>query len=225
MVLKEYLKLFLDKNLNPDNSIIVFDLNGVVLDLNKTEFYSKLLKLITFRRTYRFLTSGVLFDIYTKWRANCKCGEEYYKLISQKYPQLNLTMKNLIELDSCQNLNFQVVEIIKNLKEKGYKVWVFTNMGIDCYNSIYQKYPEVFKLFDGVQACTEKDNYVCKPNKNAFDLFLKRINSVYQDQRKIIFIDDRKKNIEASNQYNQILGIQFGNAENLKLDLKRIIKN
>ncbi len=42
-----------------------------------------------------------------------------------------------------------IIEIIKELKDKGYKVYVLSNCAQETYDKLKIKYPGIYSLFDG----------------------------------------------------------------------------
>ena len=118
----------------------------------------------------------------------------------------------------------QTVAILEELKANGYTHHVGSNMGITTFNTITdaQKYPQfahIFKNFDlsKSQVVTRGTDKFKKPKPTFFELYLEK-NNLDPKTTRIIFIDDRRKNVKAA----QSLGLEalrFKNAKQLRRDL------
>ncbi len=87
-------------------------------------------------------------------------------------------------------------ELIVKLKERGYKLYVLSNMAHEYIN--YIRTLDVYNCFDGeVISCEER---VVKPEAKIYEIALKRYDL---DPSQTLFIDDRKVNVVAA----QELGI------------------
>ena len=84
-------------------------------------------------------------------------------------------------------------KLIAELKDKGYKLYVLSNMSREFINFLRQQ--EVYENFDGDVISCEVG--VVKPMPEIYDLLLDRFAL---DPSETIFIDDRKENIEAAAQ-------------------------
>jgi FMN phosphatase YigB (HAD superfamily) len=118
----------------------------------------------------------------------------------------------------------KTVDILKELKEKGYTHHVGSNMGVTTFNTITdpQKYPQfahIFKNFDldKSQVISHDTDQFKKPHPHYFELYLKK-NNLDPKTTRIIFIDDRRKNIKAANALG-LEGVRFKNATQLRKDL------
>ena len=84
-------------------------------------------------------------------------------------------------------------KLIAELKDKGYKLYVLSNMSREFINFLRQQ--EVYENFDGDVISCEVG--VVKPMPEIYDLLLDRFAL---DPSETIFIDDRIENIEAAAQ-------------------------
>lgn len=83
-------------------------------------------------------------------------------------------------------------KLIAELKAKGYKLYVLSNMSREFIDFLRQQ--EVYCNFDGDVISCEVG--VVKPMPEIYDLLLQRFDL---NPEETIFIDDRKENIEAAN--------------------------
>lgn len=117
---------------------------------------------------------------------------------NHKYEEL--TKNFLHEWYKTQPINRDIVEIAKKLKEKGYNLFVLSNMAVETYE--YFKNDEFFDLCTGIVISAQE--HVKKPNKEIYKLLLNRYNLKAEE---CLFIDDDDsgKNYEAANEIG-ILG-------------------
>lgn len=88
-------------------------------------------------------------------------------------------------------INNEILELIKNIKEKGYNTYVLSNAPLDIDK--YLKDKKLNQLFNGiVLSAFEK---IVKPNKEIYELILNRFNLKAEES---VFIDDRLENVEAA---------------------------
>ena len=84
------------------------------------------------------------------------------------------------------------VEILKELKHKGYRLYVLSNFHLLAYEDVTKRY-DFFKYFDGgIISYKEK---LMKPEKDIYDKLIQRYKINPQES---IFIDDTTENIESA---------------------------
>lgn len=111
-------------------------------------------------------------------------------------------------------INNEILELIKNIKQKGYNTYVLSNAPLDIDK--YLKDKKLDKLFDGIiLSAFEK---LVKPNEKIYELILNRFNL---KAKECTFIDDRLENVEAAKRVG-IDAFQF-DYKNIKA-LKEYIK-
>lgn len=81
--------------------------------------------------------------------------------------------------------------LIKELSEKGYRLFCLSNMSIEFYD--YLKEREVFNYFEG-QIISALE-HVIKPEKEIYEVLMNRYDVVPGES---VFIDDLEKNVEAA---------------------------
>jgi epoxide hydrolase-like predicted phosphatase len=86
-----------------------------------------------------------------------------------------------------------MIELIKQLKDAGYRLFFLTNAPHELYNTIKTHYSEIMNLFDGgIISC---QTHILKPDKQMFTNIL----DTYQlNSQKCIFIDRKEENILAA---------------------------
>jgi len=105
------------------------------------------------------------------------------------------------------------VDIIHELKEKGYSLHILSNIWPSSYAVLEKNFSALFSLFDTVQIqIREGDNRIEKPTPAYFQHYLDQYNP---KNKQIIFVDDKEKNIKAAQQHD-IIGVKFENPKQLR---------
>ena len=168
---------------------IVFDLGGVVVAHNEEGFRDKL---------------GKFFDFV--FGPDMKCVPSFWYDYDLGLLTIDETAAEVAKFRDCdaatakahmlQAIALQeevepTVELIKELKAKGYKVYVLSNMSKE-YIEFLRKLP-VFDLFDKqVVSC---EIHLGKPDRRIYEYLL---DYCALDPAETIFIDDRKDNVDAA---------------------------
>lgn len=105
---------------------------------------------------------------------------------------------------------------LKELKNKGYAIYILSDLSIDSYN--YNKQFDFFNDVIGDVYSFEIGS--TKPNKKNYETLLSKYNLIAKET---IFIDDRLDNIQAANTFG-IHGIQFTSLEDVKKQIS-ILEN
>jgi FMN phosphatase YigB (HAD superfamily) len=124
------------------------------------------------------------------------------------------------ELVNAQIPNTPVVNLIKELKQRGYKIYLFSNIGTQQLQDLITKLPDIFTHFDGFHPALPELDYAKKPSKIVFESFLKKFNP--NNTCAVIFIDDKMRNIKVAEAHGMI-GIQYVNPTQLSHALKSLL--
>lgn len=116
----------------------------------------------------------------------------------------------------AQDINENIVAIAKKLKDKGYNIYVLSNMANATYN--YFKRIDFFKLCNGIIISAQE--HIKKPDERIFKILLERYNL---EAEECLFIDDDDTNrsYETANKLG-ILGRRV--IPNDCNDIKRMLK-
>jgi len=101
------------------------------------------------------------------------------------------------------------LEYIKQLKEKGYKLYLLTNITEDSYNYI-NNLIDINSIFDG--GIYSYQEHLIKPDPDIYNLIIDRFNL---NKEETIFFDDKPKNITAAQNVG-IKGVVFKSIEDIK---------
>ena len=196
---KKYPKNVATQKISSD-TVFVFDLHGVIFKLNPIEVVKEFIKSPNKKQLLSTVFYPKLFirALYSFYKG--EVAEEVVLNLATKYPELKDVSTTLFNAINAQEPIKQTIDIIKELKSKGHKLFIFSNIGEQSINVLKQKFPDVFENFDGISSTNSKDGYIKKPNPEAFK---KHLSQFGHKTSNLIFIDDKMKNIAAA----QSLGI------------------
>lgn len=205
-------------NFAPENTVIAFDLHKVLM---KQDFFK-----ITMRLLKRNMRAGFLFfspRFAADLRSCIKEGlivEKVFEKMGSKYKQIKGVKQDLIEILNDQPLFDDSVAVLLELKQLGYKVFLLSNIAHDTFVELEKKRPEFISLFDGYYIPSPDNNYIRKPNPAFYIEFRKYLINQGHGNKKIIFIDDREKNIMGAG--DMLHGILFRSARKLRKTLRKL---
>ena len=103
-------------------------------------------------------------------------------------------------------------EYIKNLKKKGYRLYLLTNITEDSYNYI-KNLIDINKIFDG--GIYSYQEHLIKPDYDIYNLLINKFNL---NKSETIFFDDKEKNVIAANEVG-IKSFVFTSIKDIKNNL------
>ena len=104
-------------------------------------------------------------------------------------------------------------DYISKLKNKGYKLYILSNITKDSYDYINGTI-DISKIFDGGVYSYQEG--LVKPDRRIYELIVERYNL---NKEETIFFDDKQKNIDAANEFG-IKGILFRTIEDIENNLR-----
>jgi len=192
---------------------VIFGIGNVLLDFNPKPYVASK------------VAEEKAEEIYT----NIFKSEEWAMLdrgtISEEQAKINIINRN-IENEKLINLVFENwydilepietnIEILKKLKENGYKVYYLSNFHLAAFEYVTKKH-DLFGKFDGgIVSYKEK---LLKPEKEIYE---KIINTYDLSPEETVFVDDMKENVEASIRVG-LKGIILKEPKELKRELAKI---
>lgn len=192
---------FLQARPTPENCRIVFDVDDVLLVL-ESGIKPKLVRHIVIRPPlWKEVSKLRKFSCYAEKLIRKHKNTRFAKLLTRiKYGKVPVK---------------GMVEILQELKDKGYTLHILSNMARADFEYYKTKYPEIFNHFDGefVVENSSDISAIKKPDPVYFHLY----RSHYSAEKDIFFIDDKAKNCQASGfRYTHT----FKNAKTLRLAFK-----
>ncbi|MBQ6497594.1 MAG: HAD family phosphatase [Bacilli bacterium] len=195
---------------------IIFDFGNVLMTFNAKEIVPKF---TSSQEEQDFLINSVVNS--PEWGGlglidtGYLSGEEITNIINDrsnnKYKDLVINfMNNFYEYRYIQQ---EVIEIIKNLKNKGYKVYLLSNTNEKSYEKVIK---DIEYLFDGVVLSYKI--HMIKPYEGIYKYLIDKYKIIPEES---LFIDDREDNIRTANSLG-IKGrtVKPDNVEDIKLVLK-----
>ena len=171
---------------------IIFDLGNVILEFNGKKQASEFTKI----EEEKELLNNVMFSSQ-EWLDLDRGTLEVDTAIEIFKSKLPDNLKNIVEKimntwSDYLDIQFNMLEVVKKLKENGYKTYILSNAPVKIEE--YLNDIEFIKYFDGrVISALEK---VSKPEKEIYLRLFDKYNLVPEES---FFIDDKKENIDAAN--------------------------
>ncbi len=194
---------------------IVFDLGRVLVNYEPKEYLNtfdftdeikeELYKIIFASEDWKKYDRGIYLHNTDIAKALC---ERYPKLCNEVNRVLSSTWP------AIHTLKIDTDEYLKELKKKGYKIYILSNLSIDSFNFI-QKY-DFTKIVDGGVYSYELN--IGKPDEGIYKTLLSKYNLIPAET---VFIDDALDNVKAANKLG-IHGIQFNNIDEVKQVISKL---
>ena len=195
---------------------IIFDFGNVIITFNEDEIIEKYTKDPKEKEFlvknvinspewvgYGLLDTGYLSKEHAADIINDRTNSEYKDLV-----------KNFL-VDHHNHMYIQegIIDVIKNLKEKGYKIYMLSNTTEDCYEKHIKN---IEYLFDGIVLSYRI--HCIKPNNAIYEELINKYNLNPEES---LFIDDREDNVKTANNYG-IKGRKVN--KNDVEDIKQVLK-
>jgi len=207
-----------DSDLSPEESIIIFDLHGVLFKHD----YAKMIRTFAQSPQKWLLLRGIfspclIWDVL-KLLYRRPIPESFFMHLAHTYKDIDKALPLLIRIANCQKRNEPMIAMAKELKQKGYALGIISNIGEHIFDDLAPEHTDLFDLFDTVTVASAESNYASKPNPTIYKLFLQNITD---DTKKMVFIDDKQKNICGALTFN-IIGIRFRSYDQCKKQLAQL---
>lgn len=200
---------------NKPAPVIVFDLGGVLMDWDPYYLYRKILG------DDRQVVDRFLKEVdFFRWNQEQDRGRSFAEAtaeLSARFPEYSQLIHAYDEryLESLGGAIQPVVEIMRALKDAGYRLYCLSNWPAEKFALVRPRYA-FFEWFEGRVISGEVG--LIKPDKAIFDLLLERVGL---PARECLFIDDHERNTCAARE----LGFQtilFQSPQQLEAELRRI---
>ncbi|OGB83305.1 hypothetical protein A3F66_05595 [candidate division TM6 bacterium RIFCSPHIGHO2_12_FULL_32_22] len=202
-----------------ENSVFVFDLNGVLLKLELNISWQ------AFKEHSGKFTLAKRLGVYGVNRklldSACVENKTINKGDSDKF------VKDTLAVINPFNTNNEVFEIVRELHTKGYLIFGCANIGEQSLEFLRNKYPDLAKLFDecfsGFQIPRKENGFMTKGNQMAYKELRNMICRKFQKPLKyIIFVDDATDKLSiAQKAVPEFKGIRFTSAGDLRALLQK----
>lgn len=188
---------------------IVFDLGGVLIDF-KPERY---LEHIGYsEEEVSFFTAMIFWSSeWSEYNSSKYDARQTKENLIKRNPQYASEIENIFNKIDYQYILFEkkdTVHYLKELKSRGYRIYLLSDLSIDSYN--YNKQFDFFNdVIGGVYSFEVGST---KPNKKNYETLLSKYQLIPEET---IFIDDRLENVKVADNCG-IHGIQFTTLEDVK---------
>ncbi|MFX0103892.1 MAG: HAD family hydrolase [Candidatus Hodarchaeota archaeon] len=197
---------------------IIFDLGGVVIDLDFSNFYNKIIMQSPLNKpqTPIMLEFFRQSDIYHQGNMT---DDEFYQLACDL---LQVCMLDQTEFFDAFNsiisgLNSDIIEIIKKIRDKNqYKLLALSNLNSSHWNYILDKKWDFINYFD--ELILSHEIHLIKPNPKAFEYAIQKAGC---NPEQIVYVDDGLNNIRSARELG-IIGIKYINIDELKEEFKKL---
>jgi epoxide hydrolase-like predicted phosphatase len=189
---------------------IGFDHTGVITGISASQFNKTIADILgtdveTFQTSYRKFNNDFNTGRISK--------EELWKKVVEDLTKPEVLNQILEVANKPKELNFGLIKIIQELKEKGYKLGLLTNDTKEMAKDI-REVEHLDKYFDLILVSGETG--LTKPDKNAYMDF---VNKLGIQPGELIYIDDSQTNLDVAEVLG-ISGILYTNPEDLNRQLK-----
>ena len=195
---------------------IIFDIGNVLLDFNPKEYLKSKVAEEKLEEIYKCIFQSAEWPMLDRGT------------ISEEQAKTNIINRN-IENQELINLVFEnwydilipiesSVEVLKKLKQNGYKVYYLSNFHLAAFEYVTKKH-DFFGIFDGgVVSYKEK---LLKPEKEIYE---KIVDKYDLEPSQTVFIDDMKENVKAAIR-SGLKVILLKNPKDLKIELEKLNVN
>lgn len=179
---------------------LVFDLGGVILDINRNRCVEQMLKIgfndiDTYLGLYK--QQGMILDVET---GRITAGE-FYDAVREHTGNRTLKDKEIQDAFTAfiTGLPLNRIEALRNYRCAGYKLYVLSNTNPVMFHSVIDKLfrevsgGNIYSVFDGV--ITSFECRACKPEPEIFRELLERFNLNAEES---LFFDDGESNCTAA---------------------------
>jgi epoxide hydrolase-like predicted phosphatase len=197
---------------------IIFDLGGVVVDLDFSNFYNKIITQSPLNKpqTPIMLEFFRQSDIYHQGNMT---DDEFYQLACDL---LQICMLDQSEFFDAFNsiiadINLDIIEIIKKIHESNqYKLIALSNVNSSHWDFILKKKWDFIGYFD--ELILSHEIHLIKPNPKVFEYAIQKAGC---KPKQIVYIDDGINNIKSAEELG-IIGIKYTIPDELIDELKKL---
>jgi len=198
---------------------IIFDLGGVIVNLDYSNFYKQIIALSPLEKpqTRIMLEFFRQSDLYHQGKMT---DEEFYKLACEILQVCMINQNQFYEAfnsiisDSSQP---GMISLLKDLKDmKRYKLIALSNVNSSHWDYLLNKKWDFLEYFG--EFLLSHEVHLTKPDPRIFQLAIEKSECKAEE---IVYVDDSLNNIRSANDLG-IRGIYFTNVEDLIEEFKKL---
>ncbi len=178
-----------------EKKIFVFDLHDVLFKRSYWDTFKLCYAIKNKFQLFRILCNPLyLYDAF-KLLSITRVSEAYLVKLAEKHPKFNPFVETIIDITNAIKPIPHMFELVTMLKKNGSKVYIFSNIGKKTFEKLNDSYNDLFEQFDGIHYVESTNDWLAKPQVNAYRLFLRKFNI---NPESMIFVDDKNKNVKAA---------------------------
>lgn len=210
--------------LKPDQVVFAFDFHDVIVKNRPSRMISSAWNLFWRAKNKKQLTGLILnprfWSDVRKIKKEVDVSDHMLHKVAQKYPALKPHLHQCVELTTLHKPIAESVALLKELKGRGYKLYLASNIGPDSFEIMRKKHPEIFSYFEDCYIATGTNGK--KPDRGYYVGLKEFLNARGHINKRVIFIDDKIKNIDGALKARVgIDAIRFKSTKGLRKDLNR----
>jgi len=194
---------------------IVFDYGGVI----EKEDGDVIQDVATYLKTTREEWQKVYFSVNHLANTGKKTMREVMALVAKAFNATDEQISNIYEMleerKKTKHIDLELIEIIKDLKKKDYKIGLISNWSKVLRGKLADQ--NIHDLFDEI-IISEEVGYQ-KPQPEIFEITFNKFR-IKSDE--MIFVDDTKRSLEGAEKIGYV-PVLYTNNEILKSDLSNIL--
>ncbi len=193
---------------------LIFDLDGVLFTSGATLVYDQLTSLLSLDKQKIKACLSESSSLGAAYRKGEITREVFWqKALAYWHKNYDWQKLNKLWLKSYQ-LKPEVYQIVQQLYQKGYRLGILSNIVEDRF--AYLDKQAKLSFYFSAMVLSYQD-HVLKPEKQAFELIIKRLK--IKNTNKAVYIDDKEIHVNAALKLG-LHALVFQNASQLKEDLK-----
>lgn len=199
--------------------VLAFDLHGVVFTPDTSLMWQAFKQTpFTFSSLFTLLNPFFIYDLVTSFFSS-DSAEEIILHLTHNYPDLERYYETAMAMVNAQKPIPGTVKVLHQLKEEGYTLHVFSNIGKESLKFLRNNHPRIFQPFSDFVFTQPEDGWIQKPQPQAYKKFLQTVNL---QPEQVIFIDDKKSNLKPAQDMGFVT-IHFTSPETLRTTLQPYI--
>ncbi|MHA2326151.1 MAG: HAD family hydrolase, partial [Promethearchaeota archaeon] len=197
---------------------IIFDLGGVVVNLDFSIFYNSIIGQSPLNKpqTPIILEFFRQSDIYHQGLIR---DADFYQMACDLLQVCELSQESFFNAFNSiiSGFNPKVVDLLEELSKIGkFKLLCLSNVNSSHWDYLLKKNWGFIKYFD--ELVLSHEIHMTKPDKNIFEYTIKKAKCKPDE---IVFVDDGLNNIRSAREIG-IIGIEFTNVKDLREDFKKL---
>ncbi len=202
----------------PDNTVIAFDIHKVIFYPD----YSAMTRRIMFNfpklSLIKHLINPLHWYTFIKLLQQAPVFEAFLSTLTHHYPDLADIRIPFIKVINEQCPQEKTIALIAQLNKKRFKLYILSNIGPETLRDLRAQFPTIFSYFSGFYTPHLINNFSRKPQPIFYRQFKHYLQAQGQQNKHIIFIDDKQINIQAASQEG-FIGIVYSNPHQLAHEL------